>query len=99
MAVAFVPRMSNIIQRIEFSTPLEEGEWKMIMKRPQESATGAGLLAPFSDMTWIFILFTLIVCGPLVWMIIWVYTKLFRQFGDEEPYYNLFQCCWFVYGE
>lgn len=39
-------------RQIDFSTPLDEGEWRMIMKRPQESASGAGLLAPFDAVVW-----------------------------------------------
>lgn len=40
MAVAFVPFMADLLRQVEFSTPLDEGEWRMIMKRPHESASG-----------------------------------------------------------
>lgn len=69
----------------------------MIMTRPQESASGAGLLAPFDEIVWYFILVTLIVSGPAIWMIIWLYHRFGKHTG--EPYYNISQCIWYVYGE
>lgn len=82
---------------MHFSTPLDEGEWKMIMTRPQESASGAGLLAPFDEIVWYFILVSLIVTGPCIFGIIWMYHRFGKHTG--EPYYNLWQCVWYVYGE
>jgi glutamate receptor, ionotropic, invertebrate len=87
----------NLHRYVKFSTPLDEGEWKMIMLRPQESASGAGLLAPFDHIVWYFILVTLIISGPAIWMIIWLYHRFGKQSG--EPYYNVYQCIWYVYGE
>lgn len=81
---------------VRFSTPLDEGVWKMIMTRPQESASGAGLLAPFHEVVWYFILVSLIVSGPIIWGIIWTYHRFGKHTG--EPYYNIFQSIWFVYG-
>lgn len=69
----------------------------MIMKRPQESASGAGLLAPFHETVWYFILVSLIITGPAIWGIIWMYHRFGKHTG--EPYYNLWQCCWYAYGE
>lgn len=82
---------------MHFSTPLDEGEWKMIMTRPQESASGAGLLAPFDEIVWYFILVSLIVTGPAIFCIIWMYHRFGKHTG--EPYYNISQCIWYVYGE
>lgn len=82
---------------MQFSTPLDEGEWKMIMTRPQESASGAGLLAPFGEIVWYFILVSLIVTGPAIWAIIWMYHRFGKHTG--EPYYNVSQCVWYVYGK
>lgn len=82
---------------MKFSTPLDEGEWKLIMVRPQESASGAGLLAPFHEVVWYFILVSLIVTGPAIWGIIWMYHRFGKHTG--EPYYNLSQCVWYVYGK
>lgn len=84
-------------RHVKFSTPLDEGEWKLIMVRPQESASGAGLLAPFHEVVWYFILVSLIVTGPAIWGIIWMYHRFGKHTG--EPYYNLSQCVWYVYGK
>ncbi|KAG5684140.1 hypothetical protein PVAND_013381 [Polypedilum vanderplanki] len=97
MAVAFIPHMADLLRHITFSTPLDEGEWRMIMLRPQESASGAGLLAPFTAGVWYFILVSLIVTGPIVWVIIWLYCR-FQKEDEEQRYYTLSQCVWYVYG-
>lgn len=67
------------------------------MTRPQESASGAGLLAPFDEIVWYFILVSLIVTGPAIFCIIWMYHRFGKHTG--EPYYNISQCIWYVYGE
>lgn len=82
---------------MDFSTPLDEGEWRIIMVRPQESASGAGLLAPFDEIVWYYILVTLIISGPAIWGVIWMYHRFGKWTG--EPYYDLQQCVWYVYGE
>lgn len=52
MAVALIPRIADLVEFVDFSTPLDEGDWRMIMRRPEESASGAGLLAPFHETVW-----------------------------------------------
>lgn len=85
-------------RHIEFSTPLDEGEWRMIMLRPQESASGAGLLAPFDKIVWYLILVALIVTGPIIFCIVWLYCR-FAKLDEEQQYCTLSQCIWYVYGE
>ncbi|XP_070502352.1 glutamate receptor ionotropic, delta-1 [Chironomus tepperi] len=97
MAVAFIPYMADLLSHIEFSTPLDEGEWRMIMLRPQESASGAGLLAPFDEIVWYLILVSLIVTGPIIFCIVWLYCR-FAKDDEEQKYYTLSQCVWYVYG-
>lgn len=66
------------------------------MKRPVVSATGTGLLAPFTFNVWILILVSLLVVGPLIYLIIILRYKLT---GDtEQRRYALPHCMWFVYG-
>lgn len=97
LAVAFLPVLSDTRDFIKYSfTTLDEGEWLMLMKRPIISATGTGLLAPFTLNVWILILVSLLVVGPLIYGIIFIRYKLT---GDhEQRLYGLPHCMWFVYG-
>lgn len=68
----------------------------MLMKRPIISATGTGLLAPFTLNVWILILVSLLIVGPLIYGILILRYKLT---GDtEQRLYALPHCMWFVYG-
>lgn len=79
-----------------YSTALDEGEWMMIMLRPGESASGAGLLAPFDKNVWILILVSLILVGPLIYLILLIRYKFTKD--SEQKSYALPHCIWFVYG-
>lgn len=95
--MAFLPILSDTRNFIKYSvTTLDEGEWIMLMKRPVISATGTGLLAPFTFSVWILILISLLVVGPLIYCIIFVRNWLT---GDRtQRQYGLPHCMWFVYG-
>lgn len=97
IAVAFLPILSDTRDYLKYSvTTLDEGEWVMLMKRPIISATGTGLLAPFTLNVWILILVSLLVVGPLIYCII---ILRFKITGDtEQRMYALPHCMWFVYG-
>lgn len=97
IAVAFLPILSDTRDFIKYSvTTLDEGEWVMLMKRPIISATGTGLLAPFTLNVWILILVSLLIVGPLIYGIIIIRYKIT---GDtEQRLYALPHCMWFVYG-
>lgn len=97
LAVAFLPILSDTRDFIKYSvTTLDEGEWIMLMRRPVISATGTGLLAPFTLNVWILILVSLLVVGPLIYGIIIIRWKLT---GDKDQrLYPLPHCMWFVYG-
>lgn len=66
------------------------------MRRPKESATGSGLLAPFTTAVWMLILLSLLVVGPLIYFIILLRSRLCKD--DESKIYPLPSCIWFVYG-
>lgn len=72
------------------------GEWVVLMKRPAESATGSGLLAPFTLEVWLLILTSLVCVGPIIYLLI----RLHKKLCQEEPSTaaNLYACIWFVYG-
>lgn len=72
MAVAFLPSMPEVRHMFKYSVALDEVEWTILMKRPQESATGSGLLAPFDTTVWILILISLIVVGPTIYILIFI---------------------------
>lgn len=97
MAVAFLPLLSDTRGFVKYSeTILDEGEWVMLMRRPILSATGSGLLAPFTLNVWILILVSLIVVGPLIYGLIILRYKLTDD--GEQLIYPLPHCVWFVYG-
>jgi 4-amino-4-deoxy-L-arabinose transferase-like glycosyltransferase len=66
------------------------------MNRPAQSASGAGLLAPFEETVWYLILVSLICVGPLIYLLLWIRYKLTKD--KEQKVYTLPHCVWFVYG-
>ncbi|CAK1551986.1 unnamed protein product [Leptosia nina] len=95
MAVAFVPILKNSDKMVTFSTVLDEGEWRMMLKRPKESAVGSGLLAPFDEYVWFLILVSVVLYGPCMTLLTGIRSKLMP---DEERYVPLCPSVWFVYG-
>lgn len=49
MIAAFIPVLPGLEHEIQWSVELSHFEYVVMMKRPKESATGSGLLAPFAD--------------------------------------------------
>lgn len=97
IAAAFIPLLADQRNFSFYSTTaLDEGEWIMIMTRPQESATGAGLTAPFDKYVWILIVVSLIVTGPAVYCVIKLRNKVVGN--GVQPDYSLGHVTWFVYG-
>lgn len=78
------------------STTLDEGEWIMMMTRPEESASGNGLLAPFTYQVWILIFVSLVFVGPIIYLLIMLRNRLTRD--REQTLYTMPHCVWFVYG-
>lgn len=68
MAVAFLPILPQLRKYCTFSTTLEQSELTVLMKRPQESATGSGLLAPFDNTVWLLVLTAVIIVGPIIYV-------------------------------
>ncbi|XP_017080167.1 glutamate receptor ionotropic, delta-1 [Drosophila eugracilis] len=97
LAAAFIPSLSEQRTFVFYSsTTLDEGEWIMVMQRPRESASGSGLLAPFEFWVWILILVSLLVVGPIIYVLIILRN---RMTGDnQQTPYSLGHCAWFVYG-
>lgn len=78
------------------STTLDEGEWMMMMTRPEESASGNGLLAPFSYEVWILIFVSLVFVGPIIYLLIVFRNRMTKD--REQKLYTMPHCVWFVYG-
>ncbi|XP_065360019.1 glutamate receptor 2 [Calliphora vicina] len=97
IAAAFLPLLSEQRGFVFYSsTTLDEGEWIMVMQRPNESASGSGLMAPFDYWVWILIFISLLTVGPVIYFLIILRNKLT---GDKEQKpYSLGHCAWFVYG-
>lgn len=68
MAVAFLPILPELRKYCTFSTTLEQSELTVLMKRPQESATGSGLLAPFNQTVWLLVLAAVVSVGPIIYV-------------------------------
>jgi len=47
MAAAFVPVLPGLDNIVKWGIELTQFQYVVLMKRPKESATGSGLLAPF----------------------------------------------------
>lgn len=97
LAVGFIPDMFDARTYVDFSTTtLDEGNWIMMMRRPGESATGSGLMAPFDRDVWLLILLSLTTVGPSVYGLVILRMKLTKD--KEQGIYKLPHCMWFVYG-
>lgn len=68
MAVAFLPLLPELRKYCTFSTALDQSEVTVLMKRPQESATGSGLLAPFDHTVWLLVLTAVLFVGPIIYV-------------------------------
>lgn len=66
------------------------------MNRPKESATGSGLLAPFTTPVWILIICSILIVGPIIYLLILIQARLCKD--DNNTVYPLPSCVWFVYG-
>ncbi|XP_033366158.1 glutamate receptor ionotropic, delta-2 isoform X2 [Bombus vosnesenskii] len=95
VAVAFLPVLPEIGQYCTFSAPLDETKLTAVMKRPQESATGSGLLAPFERTVWLLVLMSLIFVGPIIYFFASMRAKLWHDPSSEN--FSLSSCFWFVY--
>ncbi|XP_067215019.1 glutamate receptor ionotropic, kainate 2 isoform X2 [Linepithema humile] len=95
MAVAFLPILSELRNYCTFSTALDQSELSVLMKRPQESATGSGLLAPFDHIVWLLVLAAVLFVGPIIYVFAILRAKLWNEPDSEN--YSLFSCIWFVY--
>ncbi|OAD54940.1 Glutamate receptor delta-2 subunit, partial [Eufriesea mexicana] len=95
VAVAFLPVLSEMRQYCSFSTALDETKLTAVMKRPQESATGSGLLAPFERIVWLLVLASLIFVGPIIYLFANMRAKLWHDSTSEN--FSLSSCFWFVY--
>ncbi|XP_011706689.1 PREDICTED: glutamate receptor ionotropic, delta-2 [Wasmannia auropunctata] len=95
MAVAFLPILPELRKYCTFSTTLEQGELTALMKRPQESATGSGLLAPFDQTVWLLVLASVVSVGPVIYVFATFRAKLWKDPNSEN--YTFLSCIWFVY--
>ncbi|KAK9869959.1 hypothetical protein WA026_006057 [Henosepilachna vigintioctopunctata] len=95
LSVAFMPVISQLRDKVHYSPSLDVGEWVVLMKRPSESATGTGLLAPFTLPVWCFIMLSLFLIGPIIYVMVYFRT---RYCTDNEEHYSFLLCFWFVYG-
>lgn len=72
MAVAFLPINPDMHPYISYSPMLTQIELKAMMKRPDSSAIGSGLLAPFTKQVWILIVIAVVISGPIFFVIIFL---------------------------
>ena len=98
MAAAFLPVFHEMDNLVNWSTSLDESNWVVMMKRPSESVTGSGLLAPFDSTVWVLILVSLIAIGPTIYIIVFIRAKLCKDDEVLTTIVPLDNCIWFVYG-
>ncbi|XP_026810663.1 ionotropic receptor 93a isoform X1 [Rhopalosiphum maidis] len=95
MAAAFIPVLPGLDDIVKWGIELTQFQYVVLMKRPKESATGSGLLAPFEIEVWLLILMSLIAVGPIIYGIMMLRHKLC---GHDSGVYSIPTCIWFVYG-
>ncbi|XP_074037794.1 ionotropic receptor 76b [Leptinotarsa decemlineata] len=95
IAVAFLPIVQSFRTDITYSTSFDVAEWNVLMNRPKESATGSGLLAPFTTVVWILIIFSVLIVGPIMYLLILIRARFSRE---DHAVFSLPSCMWFVYG-
>ncbi|XP_060530538.1 glutamate receptor U1 [Cylas formicarius] len=94
VAATFLPMTYN--ETIRYSRSLDTAEWVVLMLRPKESATGSGLLAPFTASVWTLIIISLLIVGPILYLVVFIRVKMCEDDRDAE--FSLPACMWFVYG-
>ncbi|CAG9761963.1 unnamed protein product [Ceutorhynchus assimilis] len=95
VAAAFLPIQYSDI--VTYSRSLDTAQWVVLMSRPQESASGSRLLAPFTATVWTLIIISLLVVGPVLWLLIFLRAKILCK-DDHDVVFSLPVCMWFVYG-
>ncbi|XP_066591748.1 glutamate receptor U1-like isoform X1 [Prorops nasuta] len=96
MAVALLPVLPKMLNYCSFSITLDEIVLTVLMKRPEESATGSGLLAPFDRTVWLLVLISVVIMGPLIYVFVFLRGKFWKTAESEK--YTMQSCVWFVYG-
>ncbi|KAJ8948909.1 hypothetical protein NQ318_020495, partial [Aromia moschata] len=96
MVAAFLPIIHSFRNDITYSRSFDTAEWVVMMRRPKESATGSGLLAPFTTPVWILIILSLLVVGPIIYFLVLIGARLCRD--EHYKVFPLPSCMWFVYG-
>jgi hypothetical protein len=78
MAVAFLPILPELQKYCTFSIALDESELTALMKRPDYSTTGTGLLAPFEQTVWLLVLTAVISVGPIIFIFVKLRLRVYR---------------------
>ncbi|XP_054261952.1 glutamate receptor ionotropic, delta-1 [Macrosteles quadrilineatus] len=96
MAAAFLPVVPGSHRMVLWGVEMVQNDYYVLMKRPKESASGSGLLAPFDTEVWLLILLSLLVVGPIMYLVMYLRVRI----GDNKDIkvYPLSACVWFVYG-
>ncbi|XP_050297633.1 glutamate receptor ionotropic, kainate 1 [Anthonomus grandis grandis] len=94
VAVAFLPQQYDDL--VSYSRSLDTAQWVVLMKRPKESASGSGLLAPFTGTVWTLIIISLLAVGPILWLVVLLRARMCKE--DNDIVFSLPSCMWFVYG-
>ncbi|KAF6216861.1 hypothetical protein GE061_001211 [Apolygus lucorum] len=96
MVAAFIPVLPDSHEFVSFGKDLSQATYYVMLKRPADSNSGSGLLAPFDTVVWLLILVSLAIVGPVFYGVMWLRMKLCP--GDIEQLYPFSTCVWFVYG-
>ncbi|KAG5899970.1 hypothetical protein JTB14_034541 [Gonioctena quinquepunctata] len=96
MTVAFLPIIESFRNDITYSVSFDVADWNVLMNRPIDSATGSGLLAPFNTAVWILIIFSILVVGPIMYLLILIRARFCKD--EENHVFPLPSCMWFIYG-
>ncbi|BES90105.1 Ligand-gated ion channel [Nesidiocoris tenuis] len=97
MVAAFMPVIPASNNYMQWGTDLGQSAYYVMLKRPADSNSGSGLLAPFDVVVWLLILVSLAVVGPVFYLVMWLRRRL-CPLDEIDQVYPLSTCIWFVYG-
>ncbi|KAF4523637.1 hypothetical protein B566_EDAN010147 [Ephemera danica] len=98
MVAALIPvRQQLQPEGIVYSTPVAVDEWIILMRRPEELASGTGLFAPFDTHVWLATLGALVAIGPVMYALLLLRRYLSRPSRSDPAEFPLSACVWFAY--
>ncbi|XP_043190105.1 glutamate receptor ionotropic, delta-2-like isoform X2 [Amphibalanus amphitrite] len=98
MTASFLAATSGRIDAVAFGQTVGHSQIGLLIQRPTAQTRDDSLLAPFTSQVWIVILLSMLLMGPLIWLIIRFRVWLAPGDVHLNRIIPLTSCIWFVYG-